>query len=679
MSYRHPRFYREDFTGFNRAMQQSFNKQFTNVMDYYDEKIAERKQYETDLYAQADKMREEAEAAGNIGSKFQEELEAEIQTFLKEGLKVEATGKRGGIGLFGSKIQETGKKDKLDLDKANANFKAKITAANGITDRAFIQDLEIDEDYDHGSGSYLEYASVIKGLKSNFREGGSINFKYEGDNNFAMGITINNPRYDDELPVNDNKFLADGKTINPDYNPKQLTYNAQEIQRLIGENDPEARKRLEERIETTEETLLNQAKSDLEKRNAYGQSVKGTEGNMQGRAYYGETDVKNRVEQFVTELQQQDENNPDDGSIIDDIFNNKVKFNDAIRLEELQNVNDEGTKLLMDKVKDPKLADELAMLLDLPKNDLHYQNSILRKMGITDPEEVKKVRSSLNEAKNNMVKRYLVNTVVGAGIGSKFVSPTQPKDPSGPRSGSGANQDAKLYSQKKFGEATRALGGTAVVGIEDPDFVGPKVATLANTNKNYYDTAEAEKAEIESIFNNMEIDTKDGIRQADGVNFDPLTKKLTFDFTAKTNVSFKDSEGNDAIGDLPGVTNSYDMSDPDQFEKLYLTMGIKATGQKGMSYETDYSRMASIYGKQNFFTHLYDQGRVVNPGTLGDGNMSKWVTKTIKEDPQFVFDSLENLTDDQFADIKDKLIILPGTTQPITIEKFMLNASVLKN
>ena len=159
MSYRHPRFYREDFTGFNRAMQQSFNTQFTSVMDYYDERIAERKQYETDLYAQADKMREEAEAAGNIGADFQKKLEEDIQKFLNEGLKVEATGKRGGIGLFGSKIKETGKKSKLDLDKASANFKAEITAANGITDRAFIQDLEIDEDYDHGSGSYLESVS----------------------------------------------------------------------------------------------------------------------------------------------------------------------------------------------------------------------------------------------------------------------------------------------------------------------------------------------------------------------------------------------------------------------------------------------------------------------------------------------------------------------------------------
>ena len=675
MSYRHPRFYREDFTGFNNAMQKSFGEQFKNVTDYFDKKIEARKEYEADLHAQADKMREEAEAAGNIGAEFQQQLETKIQDFLKEGLKMEATGKKGGIGLFGTNVKEF-KKSKLDLDKANANFNAQITAANGITDRAFIQDLQIDEDYDHGSGSYLEYATVIKSLKSNFREGGNIAFDYKGDNDFSMGVTINNPRYDAELPEG------------PD-NQKQITYSAQEVQRLIGENDPEARKQIEENIKAAEDSLLNQAKSDLEKRNAYGQSVKGTEGNMEGKAYYGETDVKNRVNQFVAELQQQDENNPDEASVIDDIYNNKVKFNDGIRLEELNNativdengntIKPPGTALLMDKIKNPKLADELAMLLDLPKNDISYQKKILSKMGITDPQEVKQARAALDAAKNGMVKRYLTNSVIGAGIGSKFVSPTQPKGTGG-SGGSGANQDAKLYSQKKFGEATRALGGTAVIGIEDPEFVGPKVATLANTNKNYYDTALAEKNEIESIFKNMEIDTKDGVREADGVNFDPLSKKLTFDFTSKRNIKTgEDKDGNPIYEDLGDATNEFDMSDPDQFEKLYLTMGIKATGQKGMGYETDYGRMASIYGKQNFFTHLYDQGRVVNPGTLGGGNMSKWVTKTIDEDPQFVFDSLEGLTDEQFADIKDKLIILPGTTETITIEDFMLSSSIFKN
>ena len=54
MSYRHPRFYREDFTGFNNAMQKSFGEQFKNVTDYFDKKIEARKEYEADLHAQAD-------------------------------------------------------------------------------------------------------------------------------------------------------------------------------------------------------------------------------------------------------------------------------------------------------------------------------------------------------------------------------------------------------------------------------------------------------------------------------------------------------------------------------------------------------------------------------------------------------------------------------------------------
>ena len=75
MSYRHPRFYREDFTGFNRGFQSAFQQQFDNVTDYFDKKIEARKEYEADLHAQADKMREEAEAAGTIGAEFQKELE----------------------------------------------------------------------------------------------------------------------------------------------------------------------------------------------------------------------------------------------------------------------------------------------------------------------------------------------------------------------------------------------------------------------------------------------------------------------------------------------------------------------------------------------------------------------------------------------------------------------------
>ena len=165
MSYRHPRFYKEDYTGFNKGASAAFQQSFTDVKGYFDKKIEQRKEYEADLHAQADKMREAAAASGQVGAEFQKKLEENIQNFLKEGMAVDGMDKPG---FFFQNVKETGKKDKLDLDKANANFNAEIAAANNITDRAFVAGLEIDEDYDHGSGSYLEYASVVRALQSNF-------------------------------------------------------------------------------------------------------------------------------------------------------------------------------------------------------------------------------------------------------------------------------------------------------------------------------------------------------------------------------------------------------------------------------------------------------------------------------------------------------------------------------
>lgn len=409
MSYRHPRFYKEDYTGFNKGASAAFQQSFTDVKGYFDKKIEERKAYEADLHAQADKMREAAAASGQVGADFQKKLEENIQNFLKEGMAVDGMDKPG---FFFQNVKETGKKDKLDLDKANANFNAEIAAANNITDRAFVAGLEIDEDYDHGSGSYLEYASVVKALQSNFKEGGSVDFKYkgEGSNEFGFGVTINNPRWRPGDPEEE----------------KMITYSAQDVQRLIGENDPNVRKQIEENINTAVDSLVNTAKTDLEERFASGRAS-----GKDGVLYTGQTSVNSTVAQYMKEMRQQDENNPDDPSIIDDIFNNKVKFNDKIRLEELERA---GGNTLIDFTKDKNgnvnedNAEKLAMLLDMPHNELSYSKKILNEMGVEDVDGALK---TLEAAKNNMVERYLKNEVMGSGIASKYIDPKTPPPPSG--------------------------------------------------------------------------------------------------------------------------------------------------------------------------------------------------------------------------------------------------------
>ena len=417
MSYRHPRFYKEDYSGFNQGLQQSFQKSFSEAKGYFDEKIEQRKEYEADLHRQAEKMREEAEASGKIGAEFQKELEENIQNFLKEGLRMEATGKKGGIGLFGQNLTEY-KKDKLDMDKANANFNAEIAAANGITDRTFIAGLEIDEDYDHGSGSYLEYASVVKALKNNFKEGGGMNFKYkgEGSNEFKFGVTINNPRWRPGDPEEE----------------KMITYSAQDVQRLIGENDPESRKRIEEDFKTTVDSLIGTFKSE--------QSELIANAKKEGKEVVleGEDAVRSVVQRFMQQSRQQDENNPNDGSIVDDIFNNKVNFNDATRIEELERA--EGGYLI-DLIKgedgniDDDKAQKLAQLLDTPHNDFDYQKKILKELGVKDEGEALK---TLEAAKNNMVERYLMNEVMGSGVASQYIPAKQLEKPKGSGGGSGS-------------------------------------------------------------------------------------------------------------------------------------------------------------------------------------------------------------------------------------------------
>ena len=135
MSYRHPRFYKEDYGAFGKAFQQNFDEQFNNVMDYYDQQAAARKEYENDLFAQADKMREDAKAAGATAADLKGKIEDQVQVFLKEGLEVKGLDKPGFLGM---NIKETGKKNRLQLDEANASFNANIQAANQITDRAFV-------------------------------------------------------------------------------------------------------------------------------------------------------------------------------------------------------------------------------------------------------------------------------------------------------------------------------------------------------------------------------------------------------------------------------------------------------------------------------------------------------------------------------------------------------------
>ena len=462
MSYRHPKFFKEDHGAFMRNFESSFEKSYNGAMEHFDQKIADRKEYTDDLMAQADAMRKEGESMENFSAEAQTNLESEIQKFLKEGLKVEdAEGRdvndedfKGGF--FGQSINESGKKNQLQIDEANASFNAEIGAINKFSDRTFVEGLDLQDDYDLGSASYVEYASIVKGLKNNFAAGGKMDFKYDSKNKFKAGIEIPNPEF---VPPT---IKVEGKAPipNPDYyagvndGVKEMkTYSASEMQRIISENDPEARKAFEERYNTAQATLEGQAKARLDQVYAQGNAYK-TDG--KGAAYLGKTAVANVVKNYMAELQRTDENNPDADSHIDDIFNNKIKFNDKVRLEVLESTG--GTDLMNMANQSAANADNVAQLLDLPHNAVSKQKKILEAMwrrsapniqGVnnvgTKEEWMKTQLSSLENARNGMVERYLNNELMGSGITSKYIKPSLTDDRND-GSGSGTDDGTDIRS-----------------------------------------------------------------------------------------------------------------------------------------------------------------------------------------------------------------------------------------
>ena len=230
-------------------------------------------------------------------------------------------------------------------------------------------------------------------------------------------------------------------------------YSASEMQRIISENDPEARKAFEERYTTAQTTLEGQAKARLDQVYAQGNAYK-TDG--KGAAYLGKTAVANVVKSYMAELQQTDENNPDEDSHIDDIFNNKIKFNDNVRLEVLESTG--GTDLMNMANQSAANADNVAQLLDLPHNAVSKQKKILEAMwrrsapniqGVnnvgTKEEWMKTQLSSLENARNGMVERYLNNELMGSGITSKYIKPS-PTDDGNDGSGSGTDDGTDVRS-----------------------------------------------------------------------------------------------------------------------------------------------------------------------------------------------------------------------------------------
>ena len=74
MSYRNPRFFKEDYTLIYRSFQQAFTAAYKGAQDFYDKIEAEQKEYESDVQVRSDLMKHDVANLKDLAAGTQAEI-----------------------------------------------------------------------------------------------------------------------------------------------------------------------------------------------------------------------------------------------------------------------------------------------------------------------------------------------------------------------------------------------------------------------------------------------------------------------------------------------------------------------------------------------------------------------------------------------------------------------------
>ena len=130
MSYRNPRFFKEDYTLINRSFQQAFTAAYKGAQDFYDKIEAEQKEYESDVQVRSDLMKQDVANLKDLAAGTQAEILKTVNEFYDEATRVDLGGKKR-LGLFAKNLDQE-RRSKTDLDLAAQNFTAAAQPLNSL-------------------------------------------------------------------------------------------------------------------------------------------------------------------------------------------------------------------------------------------------------------------------------------------------------------------------------------------------------------------------------------------------------------------------------------------------------------------------------------------------------------------------------------------------------------------
>lgn len=439
MSYRNPRFYKEDYTLINRSFQQAFTAAYKGAQDFYDKIEAEQKEYESDVQVRSDLMKQDIANLKDLAAGTQAEILKTVNQFYSEATRVD-TGDEDNLGFFAKNLDQE-RRSKTDLDLAAQNFTAAAQPLNSLF--GMLNDLDEKGGLNKSSDTYLEFAAVVQAARNGFR--GNIenpkqfSFSKTGTNEFDMNIRIENPKWRAGDPLSKKYIDVDSRLL--------ATY--------IGNNSPELKARYDEAY-SGKNGVLESLKGEYTTRMNEIYADGNVPRNSKGFAITPEDFLKDDVKEYVDIVK----GDGSDETMITDIFNNSVDFGTSKRFEMLIKSGSKNSFLktlvqFVDEEDDDVVKKEIvADLLETKHNDTSLNRSLLLKLGVKK-EDIPATIKGLNDLKNEMVAEKLYDEIYSDGLTSKYRRETAPeKDEDDTAKGTtklanGKDVDAGLYDELK--------------------------------------------------------------------------------------------------------------------------------------------------------------------------------------------------------------------------------------
>ena len=666
MSYRNPKFFNYNPLAGVQAAQESFDKIFGSAADYFEEKRKNREDYVNDVDVASNKARTITANLKNMGLNVQNVINEGIDGFMQDALRT--TDDEGNL------INRAYRKG--ELDQATTNFSNAITPFNTFFG------LVPTIDYESGlhksaSSSYRQYAALIEQARSGLPADA---FKMDQDGSkFNFSVTIANP----------------DKNFDPDA-PDTITIDADRLNQLIAENNPELlnqyRTRYDERFADIKGTITTKLGVDKASFTKEQEELFNTGVDAGGKLFDANEYVRSVVNESVDLLK--DTSRDGERTLVDDIYANDVDYgtDEMFRLLSDEKYITEGDGNVfasiyrdLERSGDVEGLELIEDLLQTNYKDGSLNKKILNKLNITE-ETHRQVIKDLNAFKDDVVKEYLYDEMIGEGVAShwqagkkqpekEIVKPTKPTASEVASNKLINNAIGNFNDAAAFGAKTNLTARSLGEGV-----ASVKPESLLGTDYDYYGIEEEQLNDAYDIFEGTDIITKDGKKRIDKVNYDKYTKQLNFKYDQKRGIKEKVDVQNEKgetvteerFGDLPDNTQNYDLSKPLDFKKLYMDRGTNISSSKSVEYENAYDQFEMNYAKSNLYRFILDTGttggdihKPTPDSKFGDGSMHRWVSIVAEKDPKFFTAAIENtITKDPalYNKLKDQYVKFGGRT-----------------